>query len=108
METKVEPDDENPPHNSEYGKYKYLQQTLNSINAFLLSQVISYVVSNFKLLRMSWYKIMKPFRENLKLVINKYLCGMHDYFTGVDSSSKNIMLSVTSKNISLPFDYNQF
>ena len=36
---------------------------------------------------------MKPFIPNLKLVINKYLCGMYDYFPGVESSSDDVMLS---------------
>ena len=63
--------DENPHLHSEARKIKYLQQTLNSINAFSMSLVMSNVGSRFKLLRMSWYRSMKTFRTNLKLVVKK-------------------------------------
>ena len=77
---------ENPPCHSEYGQPKYLQQTLNSINAFLRSLMKSYGGSCHNLLRVSWYKSIKPFQRNLKLVINIYLYGMHNPFPSVDSS----------------------
>ena len=92
--------DENTPRHSEYIKMKYLQQTLNSMNAFLLSLLMSYVGSWFKLLRISWYRSIKPFQTNLKLVIKKYLCSLHESFPRVDSSSNDVMLIETSKYIS--------
>ena len=48
--------DENPHCHSDARQNKYLQQTLNSIDAFILSLLISYVGSCFKLLSMSWYR----------------------------------------------------
>ena len=48
--------DENPHCHSDAGQNKYLQQTLNSIDAFILSLLISHVGSCFKLLSMSWYR----------------------------------------------------
>ena len=79
---------------------KYLKQTLNSIDELLMSLVMSYVGSKFKVLSISWYISMKQFLTNMKLVINKYLCRWHKYFPGVDYSSNNIMLSGISKYIS--------
>ena len=61
METHCESKDKKPPCHSEAENFKYLQQTFNSINYSLLSLVISYVGSQFKLLRMSLYKNMKQF-----------------------------------------------
>ena len=60
-------DDENPPSHNEAGKPEGLQQTLNSINAFIMLLVISYVGKSFKLSWVSWYKIMKPFRKKPEL-----------------------------------------
>ena len=99
MENHYEYEDKKPPHHSEAGQIIYLQQNLNSINAFLMSLVMSYVGSRFKLLTMSWYKNMIPFRTNFKLFIKKILCGVHDYFPGVDSSSNDDMLSRMSTYI---------
>ena len=48
MENYYESDDENPRHHSEAVQPKYLQQTLNSINEFILSLLMSYVGSLFK------------------------------------------------------------
>ena len=50
---------------------KYPDNILNPENAFLLSLVIFFLWSRFKILRMYWYKIMKPFWDNLVLVIEK-------------------------------------
>ena len=36
-------------------------QYLNSMTPFILYLVISFVESQFKILRMSWYKYMTPF-----------------------------------------------
>ena len=88
------------PKHSEDVQFKYLKHSLNSINEFLLLLVMSFVGSQLKILRMSWYTSMKPFRTNLELVIKKYLCSWHDSFDGVDSSSNYQVLSVTSKYIS--------
>ena len=55
------------------GQEKYLQYTLNSINPFLLSLLMLSVGSRHKLLHISWYKNMKPFRTNLKFVIKIFL-----------------------------------
>ena len=92
VETHYDYDDENPPRHSKAGQPKYLQQTLISIIAFLLFLVMLYVGLGIKLLRLSWYKSMKPFRTNLKLVMEKNVCGIHDYFPGVDYSSNDFML----------------
>ena len=43
--------------------YKYL----NSMNPFLLSLAIYFVGSQFKLLKMSWYKCMTPFRDKISI-----------------------------------------
>ena len=87
-----ESDDESPLRQSEYVQLKYLQHALNSINAFIMSLVITYMVSHIKLLYMSWYKNIKPFHFKLILVIKKYLCGMYDSFPGVDPSYNDLML----------------
>ena len=42
---------------------------------------------------------MKPFRRNLKVVINKYLCGMHKFSPCVDFSSNDGMLIGMSEYI---------
>ena len=52
-------EDENSPKYSEDDQMKDFQQTLNSINDFLLLSLISYVGSQLKLLWMSCYRIMK-------------------------------------------------
>ena len=52
MENRYEYDGGNVPCQSEYGQLKCLQQTLNKNNDFILSLVMSYVGSRFKLLRM--------------------------------------------------------
>ena len=57
----------------EYQQLKRLIYTLNSIGSFLISLVISFVGSHFRLLRMYWYTDMKPFHKNLILVI-KHVC----------------------------------
>ena len=62
-EIHYEYEDENPLCHSEDGKSKYLQQTLKLMNDFLLLVSMSYVVSRFKLLRMSWYISMKPLKK---------------------------------------------
>ena len=56
-----------------------------------------YVGYCFNLLQMSWYKIMKPFQTNLKLVIKTYFCVMHDAFTDVDYYSNDFMLGEMSQ-----------
>ena len=85
---------------SQWGqKNGYLKQTLNSINVFLPSLVMSYVGPQLKLLSMYLYKSMTPFRMNFKLVIKKHWFRFHDYFPGFDSSSNDVMLSVMSKYI---------
>ena len=55
------------------GKKQFGYQYLNSMNPFILSLVISLVGYRFKILRMSWYKFMTPFQDNLQLVLKKYL-----------------------------------
>ena len=67
------------------------------MNAFLLSLVISFMGSRFKILRMSWYKSMKPFQGYFELVINECLYSLHDSFPGIDSISKKQVLSVIIK-----------
>ena len=58
--------------------------------------MIPFVGSQYNLLRMSWYKNMKPFRKNLKFVIKKYLRDIHYTFPGVGSSNNDLMLGETS------------
>ena len=60
-EINYESQDENPPHLSGYEEVKYLQQTMNSMNIFLMWLVRSYVVSQLKLLRIFWYISMNYF-----------------------------------------------
>ena len=57
---------------------------------------------------MSWYKSMKPFRTNLKLVMEKNVCGIHDSFPVVDYSSNDFMLSGMIKYNFLPLYYKNF
>ena len=90
----------NPRRYSEYGQMKYLTKTLNLLNAFLLQLVTSNVGSKFKILRMYWYSSMRPFRTNLKLVMNKNLFSWHVSFPGVDSSYIDLTLSGMIENIS--------
>ena len=66
-------EDENPRKYSKNVQMKDLQQTLKSMNDSLLSLLMSYVGSVFQLLSMYWYRSMKPFRNNLKLVMKKCL-----------------------------------
>ena len=79
------------------------QKNLKSMNDFLLLLVMSYVVSQLKLLSMSWYRNMKPFLTNLKLVIEKYLCIFPESFLKIDCSSNDLMLSELGKYI---YSYN--
>ena len=57
---------------------KYLKYILNSMNAFILSLVIYFLGSRFRILSMSWHKSKKTFRDNIELVMKKYLCSLHD------------------------------
>ena len=41
-------------------------QYLKSMNPFILSLVIYFVGSRLRILRISWYKCMTPFRDNLR------------------------------------------
>ena len=90
-------EDENPRKYNKNFQMKDLQQALNSVNASLLSLVMSYVGSVFKLLRMSWFISMKQFLTNLNLVINKYVHILHESFPGVDYYSNDIILIEISK-----------
>ena len=92
--------DEPKPHKfSEYSQNKYLCQNLNSMHAFLPSLVMLFVGSQLKILRMSWYSSMKPFKTNLNLSIKKYLLRWHQSLPEVDHYSNDTMLSVMSKYI---------
>ena len=91
---------ENPLLHSESGKIKYLQQKLNKMNALIILLVMSCVGSQLELLRISWYKNIKTFRINMKLVMKKYLCSLYEYLPGVDYSSNDVMLIEMSKYIS--------
>ena len=68
-------------------QYKYLKYNLNSMTKFLLFLVISFLGPRLKIFRMSWYTSMKQFKDNLELVIKKYLCSLHYSFPGIDSKS---------------------
>ena len=69
IESYSESDNEKQHSHSEDEQLRNLKKTLNEIYAFLLSLVISYVVSRFKLLQMYWYKYMVSIHTKLKLVI---------------------------------------
>ena len=71
----------------------------NLMNPFLVSLVICFVGSQFKLLRMSWYKFMIPFWDHLHSVIKEYLCTFNDSFPGIDNISNEEPLSGMSKYI---------
>ena len=101
--TQYKSKDENPPRHSEARKIKDLQKILWYINEFLMLLIFPYVVSQFKIIRMYLYSNMKPFQTNLKWVIKKYLCGLHESFPGGGYASYYFMLSETSKYI---FSYN--
>ena len=83
----------NPRKYSEDGQMKYFKQTFNSMDYFIMSLVVSYVGSWSKSLRVYWYRSIKPFRTNLKLVLKEYLCIWHESFPGVDSYSSDLMSS---------------
>ena len=93
------------PEHSEDGKNKYLKKTLNSINAFLLYLVKSFVGSWFKILRTLWYTNMKTFQNNLYLVLKKYLFSWHDPLPGVESSSSYQVLSGIMINYISSYNY---
>ena len=99
IETNYEYKDEKPLRHSQYGKIKYLQQTLNSINNFLLLLMMSYVVSHIKLISMYWCESMRPLRTNLRLVMQEIFFSLHYSFPGSDSSSNNFMLNEMIKYI---------
>ena len=63
------------------------------MNSFIISLVVSSVGSQLKILSMSWYKSIKPFQNNLKLVIKKYLCSGNDPLPGVEYSSNDQVFS---------------
>ena len=67
------------------------------MNAVILLLVISFLGSQFKILRMSWYTYMKPFLDHLELVMKKYLSSVYDSFPGFDSYSIYQLLSGRSK-----------
>ena len=90
-------EDGNSPKYNEVDQVENLQQTVNSMNALLLSLVMSSVRSKFKLLRMSWYISIKLFRANLKLAIYIYLCSSREYFPEFESYSNNLILSEIGK-----------
>ena len=64
---------------------------------FILSLVISFVGSGFKVFIMSWYKCMTQFLENIQMVIKKYLCQCHASFPGSDYISNEEVSSGMSK-----------
>ena len=70
------------------------------MNALIILLVMSCVGSQLELLRISWYKNIKTFRINMKLVMKKYLCSLYEYLPGVDYSSNDVMLIEMSKYIS--------
>ena len=67
------------------------------MNAFSLFLVIYFMGFRSKILRMSWYKCMTQFQDNLHLVIRKYLCHLHDSFPGIDYISNKQVLGGTSQ-----------
>ena len=77
---------------------KQFKYTLSSMNAFLISLVKSLLGSQFKIMRISWYKMIKLFQDNLKLVIKKYLCSFHYWFLGIYYISNENLLSGMSKH----------
>ena len=66
---------------------------------FLVSLVISFMGYRFKILRMSWYKCMTPFRDHLHLVMKKYLCPFNNSFPGIENKSNEEPLSGMSNYI---------
>ena len=78
-------------------KIHFDYQCLKSMTPFILSLVIPFVGFKFKILRISWYKCMKPFRYNLQLIINKYLCQCHNSFPVIEYNSNQEVLSGMSK-----------
>ena len=92
-------------NNPRIEKKEDLKQTLNSMNNFLMSLVMSYVGLKFELLKMSAYTSMKPFWAKVKLYIKKYFSIWHESLPGVEFSSNNQMLRVTSKYIFFTIEF---
>ena len=67
VDNKPEPWDDSEP--SAVVPKKTDCEYFNLMNPFLVSLVISFVGYLFKVLSMSWYKFMTPFRHHLHLVI---------------------------------------
>ena len=53
-------------------------------DSIYLSLVITFVGYPFKIFRMSWYRCITPFLDNLQIVIKIYLFQCHDLFPGFD------------------------
>ena len=83
VDNKQEPWYYSKPSEDYLGK-RFDDQYLKSITPFLLSLIISFLGSQFKILRMSWYKCMISFRDKLRLVMDKYLRQCHNSFPGID------------------------
>ena len=77
----------------------FYHEYFNLMTTLLVSLLISLVGYQFKLLRMSWYKCMTPFRDHLHLVINKYLCPFYYSFAVIDYKSNEETLIGMSKYI---------
>ena len=74
------------------------------MTTLLVSLVIYFVGSGFKLFRMSWYECMTPFQDHLHLVINKYLWTFHNSFPGIEDISNEEQLGGMSKYIIFSFN----
>ena len=83
VDNKLEPWVHSEPRAVVHDKY-FDYEYFNPINSFIVSLVISFVGSWFKLSRMYWYECMIPFLYHLHLVINNYLCPFHNVFPGID------------------------
>ena len=89
------------PKPSAGNQFKYLKYNFNLMNAFPLKLLIYFLASRFNILRMSLYKSMKPFQDNLEEVIKKYFCSFHYSLTGTESTSnKKVLIGMRKYNSS--------
>ena len=86
VDNKPEPWD-NSKTSAVFPERKYDHEYFNLMTPSLVSFVASSVVSQLKLLRITWYKCMTPFRHHLHLLIKKYLCPFHNSFSIIDNIS---------------------
>ena len=77
-------------------------KTLNSMNTI---RILLLIYNLWVRVMTPWYKCMKPFLNNLEIVINKYLCSFHYSFLFYGSSTNNQMLSGIISKCTSSYNY---